>query len=495
MALNLSLRTKGVLAVAVLMSYLAGITFFITNERKGLGTIIQELEVNQARIGLLEPVINAMARSLVHSQSILNMDDMVRSPPVAYDDLGIHLEALNVALEDVRTVFPAVEPDVQRFRGAVGAVKAMPASHHLAKVRDSEQVLLVELQDLVNGLQKRGAELTQRYHSKQQFISVFAISANLVGAIASVAVILIFFTRLARDIHRLQDRALAIVSGYDGVPLRNRRSDEVGGLIDAVNRMQSDLRRSERQVELVRQQRFHQEKMAAVGSLASAIGHEVSNPIAAISGVAQFIVDESRDDDRPQGRKINEFAAMILKQTERVAHIMRQLASLTAPRSPEPELLDLNALVRSTSGFIRYDKRFRGVEFDEDLEHDLPAITAVADHITQILMNLLLNAADATDHISTPGGRRVRIATRVVGDDVQLSVTDNGRGMTPDVQARAFDEMFTTKPAGQGRGIGLFVCKDLIEKGGGRIVLDSVPGEGTSVTVHVPLNRPTATPS
>jgi signal transduction histidine kinase len=250
--------------------------------------------------------------------------------------------------------------------------------------------------------------------------------------------------------------------------------------------MQADLRRAEQQMELVREQRFHQEKMAAVGSLASAIGHEVSNPIAAISGVAQFIVDEAASDARPQSQRIGEFAAQILRQTERVAHIMRELATLTAPRSPDPELLDLNALVRSTCSFIRYDKRFRGVEFDESLDHALPAVTIVADHLTQILMNLLLNAADATEQ-ARDGARRIRVETRLAGDAVEIAVSDNGRGMTPDVLAKAFDESFTTKPVGKGRGIGLFVCKTLIEKAGGRIALESQPECGTTANLYLPL--------
>jgi signal transduction histidine kinase len=407
--------------------------------------------------------------------------------PAAFHDSGFRLQTLSRALDGIREVFPSVGDDVDRFRRAMAAVGRQPGADALGEVRESEQVLLGELQHIASGLARSNEELSRQYRSTQQFLSVFAISANVLGAVASVAVILVFFTRLARDINRLQDRAAAIVSGYDGAPLRNARRDEVGGLIDAVNRMQVDLRQAERRMELVRQQRFHQEKMAAVGSLASAIGHEVSNPIAAISGVAQFIADESSADRRPESRKINEFATQILKQTERIAHIMRQLTTLTSPRSPEPELLDLNALVRSTAGFIRYDKRFRGIEFEEALEHDLPAVTAVADHVTQVLVNLLINAADAFDP-NEAAARRIAISTRVADGQIVLSVADNGRGMTPEVLARAFDESFTTKPAGQGRGIGLFVCKSLVEKGGGRIDLESAPGVGTTATVRLPLD-------
>jgi signal transduction histidine kinase len=485
--LNLSLRTKGVIAILILIGYLALIAVFLGNERRGLASIAQDMEANQFKIGLLEPIANALARSMVESQAILNARDPGDLRAISPDDLGIQLEALNVALEDVRIHFPGVAESIDRFRRAVGALKAAPSAGHLAKVRDSEQLLLVQLQDALGGLQKLGTDLALQYRDTQRFVSVFAISANVVGAVASVAVILVFFTRLARDIDRLKNRASQIVAGYDGPPLPIVRRDEMGGLIGAVNQMQVDLRRWEQRLEVTRQQRFHQEKMAAVGSLASAIAHEVSNPIAAISGVAQFIVEESAEDDRPQSRQINEFARQILSQVQRIARIMRQMATLTAPRSPQPELLDLNALIESTCGFIRYDRRFNKIELREDLAKNMPAVTAVGDHMTQILMNLLINAADAFEGVTDPARLKIVVASRVVGDEISVSVSDLGRGMAPAVLAQAFDESFTTKPAGQGRGIGLFVCKSLIEKMGGRIELASALDQGTTATIHLPL--------
>jgi len=169
---------------------------------------------------------------------------------------------------------------------------------------------------------------------------------------------------------------------------------------------------------------------------------------------------------------------------------MRRMATLTAPRSPDAELLDLNALIQSTCGFISYDNRFRGVRFEQDLHGDLPAITVVADHITQVLMNLLINAADAMDQVVEPERRTIRITTRVVADGVEVSIHDNGRGMSPEVLEKAFDDSFTTKPVGKGSGIGLFVCKTLIDEAGGRISLTSKPTEGTTATLHLPLRPP-----
>ena len=493
--MNASLRTKGILAVMVLIGYLALISVFLTHQRQNLVLIVDHMETTQVHQAVLAPVVSMLAHAIVETHILLNAPNQGPGRSDSYGDLPDEFEAISSGLSEAQKLYPALEPDVRVFSMAAAAMRKSPDRQYLKQLAELERPVMARLNELANELETRGKELSQRYRDTQQYISTFAIAANVVGAVASIAVIIVFFTRLAKDIKRLQDRSVAIVGGYSGAPLKNTRKDEVGGLIDAVNRMQGDLRRWEQQLEVARQQRSHHEKMAAVGSLAAAIGHEVSNPIAAIAGVAQFIVDETKREDQRSNRTVNEFAAQILTQTERIARIMRKMATLTAPHPPEAELLDLNALIQSTCGFMGYDNRIRGVEFDFDLGHDVPAITAVADHITQVLTNLLINAADAMDQGTEPGRRRIRIGTFTVADGVQVSVTDNGCGMSPEVLAKAFDESFTTKAAGGGRGIGLFVCKSLIEEGGGRIVLHSSPGEGTTVDLFLPLRPPEKTAS
>jgi two-component system, NtrC family, sensor kinase len=249
--------------------------------------------------------------------------------------------------------------------------------------------------------------------------------------------------------------------------------------------MQEELARSERQREISRQQHFHQEKMAAVGSLAAAVAHEISNPINSISGIAQHTINAIRSNQRLDEETLCGNAELTLKQSERIASIVRQVADLSAPHSPHPELLNMNELVQSTCSFIRYDKRFHLVNLIADVDPALPAVRAVADHLTQILMNLLINAADAMDGVT---GRKptIRVSTRQADGEITLTVSDNGQGMGPDVLAHAFDESFSTKPAGRGRGIGLYLCKALIEENHGRIELSSTPGAGTVAQVHLP---------
>ena len=149
-------------------------------------------------------------------------------------------------------------------------------------------------------------------------------------------------------------------------------------------------------------------------------------------------------------------------------------------------MLDLNALVRNTCSFIRYDNRFRSIDLVLELDSQIRAIDAVADHLTQVLMNLLINAADALENLS---GRKptICVATQAAESEVVMTVKDNGNGMDSAVLARAFEESYTTKPSDKGRGLGLFLCKSLIEGDGGRIELDSTHGVGTTARICLPM--------
>ena len=487
---HLTLRVKGMLALGILIAYVTATAWFLAGERRDVYFIAQQIDGHHAAQNEIGPTFNLLAHTLVQTQSILSAARESDSPRPDYANIASSLDPLMERLARLRAFDPDLAPQIDQLHLAVEAVRLTPSSRNLAAVRNAEQTLIEQMNDVLTSLDHRSGVLETQYRDKQQLIGIIAVATSIAGALASAIVILVFFTRLARDIERLQGRAVAIVSGYSGPSLQNSRHDEIGGLIDSVNSMQVELRRWERQQEIGRQQRFHQEKMAAVGSMAAAIGHEVSNPIAAIAGVAQFLIDESRDEDHRVSKLAHDFSVQILRQTERISLIMRQLANVTRPHSPDPELLDLNALVQSTGSFIAFDKRFRGIEFEYQLDHGMPAITVVADHLTQVLMNLLINAADAMAAVPRDGQARIRVTTRVVGDDIGLSVTDTGHGMTPEVMARAFEESFTTKPVGQGRGIGLFLCKTLVEQSGGRIDLASTEGAGTTVSLYLPIGGP-----
>jgi two-component system NtrC family sensor kinase len=300
-----------------------------------------------------------------------------------------------------------------------------------------------------------------------------------------------FFRRLSNDIAIVKSRATAVARGFRGGPLNVTRDDELGDLMVAVNRMQEELRQREVQIELGRQQQFHTEKMAAVGALAAAVAHEINNPLAAIVGVAENIVREA------ESRSCCAAGAscqpgMILEQARRVMAITRQISEFSLQRPAVAELVDLNALVRSTSSFVGFDKRFRGIQLDLDLGKNLPAIEVVSDHIVQVLMNVLINAADAFDAaaaIST--GRRIVVRTEADEKGLRVFVVDNGIGIPTEVLDRVFDEYFTTKAPGRGTGLGLSLCWRLMEQAGGSIHVRSELGAGTTVDLEFPVPAPT----
>jgi len=299
-------------------------------------------------------------------------------------------------------------------------------------------------------------------------------------------VTVIFFSRLTWDIRKLEAHALGIVSGNRGKPLRVTRSDELGSLMSAVNQMQHDLRQRERQIERARHEQFHREKMAAVGSLAAQLAHEINNPIAAISGIASSMTEIRHSHHCPNQGMVCQ-PELILQQAKRISLITRQIAEFSRPQTLRAELLDLNQLVRNTCNFVSYDRRFRSVDLETSLDSELPAVRGVADHLTQVLMNVLINAADALEAMPADYRRHIHVTTRASAEEVVVEVVDNGKGMDADTLGRAFDEYFSTKPTGRGSGLGLSLCRELMRDAGGSIGLDSTPGAGTIARLVLPL--------
>ena len=259
----------------------------------------------------------------------------------------------------------------------------------------------------------------------------------------------------------------------------------------AVARDISERKRAEQELEKTRNQYYHQEKMASIGQLAAGILHEVGNPIAAIAGATQ----EMRSIGECQSGETAECAlqgvvaqnlTLIEEHTTRLAKITREIAEFASPRPRERELFDLNGLIRSTARLMRYDRRFRNIELTLDLDTRLPAVEGVADQITQVLMNLLINAMDATTSIE---GRspEIQVVSRLAGEYVEVEVRDNGTGMDEDVRQHAREAFFTTKPVGRGTGLGLSLCDSILSAHGGQLDINSTPGEGTVVRISVPV--------
>jgi two-component system, NtrC family, sensor kinase len=482
-ALNLdsarvSLRTKGIVAFIVVILYVVAIGITLAQQRAALRATVEQ----QANLHLVEEALGRVNSALAYA--ILNVNEAYATPDsrATADTIALDIGAVQAGLQGLSERYPLMQPWIVGLEHGSSMIRAEWGPQRLLELRDNLHALVTHLDGVTSGVRDRQQALTEAFRYSYDSITLTSVVMGLAGALIFGVVVLRFFSRLVRDIRKLQARAMEVVTGYRGMPIQITRYDELGALMESVNNMQSELRERERQLEMARQQRFHHEKMAAIGSLAATIAHEVNNPIAAITGVAEAIQDK-RISNKCSGAHCR--PELILEHTRRISQITRQLAEMTTPYSPEPQLLDLNALLRRTCGFIGYDKRFGNIEFKLDLDPGVPAINAVADHLTQVVMNLLINAADASAGIV---GREpsIGVKTSLRGGEVVLVVADNGCGMDAPTLARAFDEAFTTKPPGHGSGIGLFMCRSLIAAEGGRIELESTPGHGTQVSVYLP---------
>ncbi|HRZ10392.1 MAG TPA: ATP-binding protein, partial [Gemmatimonadales bacterium] len=223
----------------------------------------------------------------------------------------------------------------------------------------------------------------------------------------------------------------------------------------------------------LREQLGHTEKLAALGRLVSGVAHELNNPLAGISALAQaLILDEPLD---VGSRRVVE---SIRSEATRAAQIVTDLLAFARQRPLRRADIDLGALVRdvvSSAG----DRLGR---WTVESQGDVPAVHADPDQLRQVVVNLLANGGHAMR--ATGGSGTVRVAARE--DAVVLEVLDAGPGIPPDVMARIFEPFFTTKPAGEGTGLGLSISHGIIRAHGGDILAENRPGGGARIWIELP---------
>ncbi len=227
------------------------------------------------------------------------------------------------------------------------------------------------------------------------------------------------------------------------------------------------------------------EKLETVRTLSGGVAHEINNSMMVVLGLSQFLLN---DNQLPPGRRDD--VLQIQRAADRAATVARQLLSYSRRAHPEPQEVLLGALLTEMRPMLG---RLLGAGRQLDMTLECPgSIWIDPSHLEQILTNLVLNARDAM-----AAGGTVTVSTRPAMRDgrpqVELTVRDTGVGMDADTLARIFEPFFTTKPPGVGTGLGLSVIEGLVVQAGGNVGVESVPGSGTSFTLHFPLISATKT--
>lgn len=323
--------------------------------------------------------------------------------------------------------------------------------------------------------------------------NVILVERGLVLAAIGLIVWLAISVGVSRPIRRLMRGVEEIGRGNLEARIDVKTRTEIGDLARAFNRMAENLREAQRRhqaeedrrIALERQLR-HADKLAVIGKLASEVAHEVGTPLNVISGRARLLRREFADGD-PRIENLD----IIRSQVDRISRVIRRFLQFSRSPRMEKERVDLQATVREVATFLAPELRKKDARLVLSLPAAPPAVTADPDGLSQVLLNLLMNAMAAI-----PAGGRIEVAmvpadgwardregSTVPG--IEIRVRDDGHGIDPEILPRIFEPFFSTKP-GEGTGLGLSICRDILRDHGGEITADTRPGEGTTVRIWLP---------
>jgi len=281
----------------------------------------------------------------------------------------------------------------------------------------------------------------------------------------------VFRKRLTRD-GRVQNHETELVAA-DGARLAVNISasflrgagGEVTGVLAVVKDVTS-LRRLHEQI-------VRSERLAAAGLLAAGVAHEVGNPLTCISSLAQVLMARASDEAIRLGLENIEV------HVGRIKRIVQDLTRLTRPTPATLRETSIRDLVDTAVSLARHNPVVRRMKVDSVVDPTLPLVRVAPDHLVQVFLNLILNAADAGGKLAVRAGRS--------GNTIRVSFEDSGCGMTAEQMQHLFDPFHSTKNSDNHLGLGLFVSHEIVQQHGGDLLVDSQPGAGSTITVVLPL--------
>jgi PAS domain S-box-containing protein len=228
----------------------------------------------------------------------------------------------------------------------------------------------------------------------------------------------------------------------------------------------------------VEEQMSHSEKLASIGRLTAGIAHEIGNPLTSVFSFLQLLREKETEEFK------KESLDTILFHITRIADIVRQLSGLSKLPPAELRKISVNDIIESSLGLLQYDKRARDISLGKELEKDLPAVVTDGNQLSQVFVNMILNAVDAM-----PEGGCLTIRSGLSNGYITVEFEDTGVGIPKENLTKVFDPFFTTKD--KGTGLGLSVSYGIIKRLGGDITVSSEINKGTRFTVKIPVEEKT----
>ena len=242
----------------------------------------------------------------------------------------------------------------------------------------------------------------------------------------------------------------------------------------------TDRKRAEEEKVELEQKAHLASRLASVGEMASGIAHEINNPLTAVIGFAQLLMDT----DLPE--EIKEDLVIINKEAQRAAGVARNLLTFARKHAPSKQPTNVNSIIEGVLTLRAYEQNVSNIQINTKLTSDLPEVMADYSQLQQVFINIILNAEAAM--LEANNGGTLTITTQRFNHSIRASFADDGPGIAKENLDRIFDPFFTTKEVGKGTGLGLSVCHGIISEHGGKIYARSKPGSGATFVVELPIN-------
>jgi len=305
---------------------------------------------------------------------------------------------------------------------------------------------------------------------------VFSVVSALVP---NLLLVLLIVRTFSRPLGRITVAAVQVTKGEYGTEVDLRHSnDEIGLLAESFNEMSRKMANDIEQLRHLNEQLIRTEKLAAMGTLAAGVAHEVNNPLASISSLIQMM--QSKNDLNEESR---DRLKLISAQIQRITRVTKDMMDFARVRPAAKTRIDINEQIETSLRLASFDKSFQKIRLKKDFAENLSFVLGDRDQLQQVFLNLFLNARDAM-----PDGGELFIRTSESNEQIRIEIADGGIGIDETNLKQIFDPFFTTKPAGKGTGLGLAVCYGIVTAHGGRIEAAANDKNGTTFCIVLPVN-------
>jgi len=255
-------------------------------------------------------------------------------------------------------------------------------------------------------------------------------------------------------------------------PLRNDQGEIIG--FSGVGRDVTERKKIEDQLILT-------DRLASIGQLAAGIAHELNNPLTAVIGFSDLLLERDLSAD------VKEDLETINREAMRAINIVKGLLAFAREQRTEKALVDINSSIQRGLQLRSYEQRVSNIEVDARFAPALPQVMGNGAQLQQVFISIIVNAEQAMLEAHRRG--KLTIVTERVGNIVRVSFTDDGPGISPDNMKQLFTPFFTTREVGKGTGLGLSICHGIVTEHGGKLYAESEPGEGATFVVELPISE------